>query len=189
LIKIAATWEGILAAQALEKEGIHTNLTLVFSLTQAAACGRARVRLISPFVGRILDWHQQHSDVAYDNESDPGVLSVRQIFDHYKRQGYKTQIMAASFRNMGEILALAGCDLLTISPKFLMELQKSDATVSCRLSAPDNLLKYPEQMELNESEFRLQIMNDAMTCEKLYEGIRQFCRDTEVLEERLQRGS
>ncbi|MDR2419827.1 MAG: transaldolase [Puniceicoccales bacterium] len=188
LIKIAATWEGILAAQALEKEGISTNLTLVFSLAQAMICGRAKVRLISPFVGRILDWHQQHSDVVYDSESDPGVLSVRQIFDHYKKQGYGTQIMAASFRNVGEILALAGCDLLTISPKFLLELQKSDATVSRRLSVPDRPLESSDPLEWKESEFRLWIVNDAMACEKLYEGIRQFCRDAEALEELIQRG-
>jgi transaldolase len=187
LIKIAATWEGILAAQALEKEGIHTNLTLVFSLAQAMVCGRAKVRLISPFVGRILDWHQQHSDAVYYSESDPGVLSVCQIFDHYKKQGCETQIMAASFRNVGEILALAGCDLLTISPKFLMELQRSDAVVPCRLSALDSPLKCSDPLEWSESEFRLQIVNDAMACEKLYEGIRQFCRDTEALEELIQR--
>jgi transaldolase len=188
LIKIAATWEGILAAQVLEKEGIHTNLTLVFSLTQAIACGRAKVRLISPFVGRILDWHQQHSGVIYGSESDPGVLSVRQIFDYYKEQGYGTQIMAASFRNVGEILALAGCDLLTISPKFLMELQKSDVMVSRRLSASESPQKYSDSVALKESEFRLQVVNDAMACEKLYEGIRQFCRDTEALEELIQKG-
>jgi transaldolase len=187
LIKIAATWEGIPAAQALEKEGIFTNLTLVFSLVQAMVCGRSGVRLISPFVGRILDWHQQHSGLVYDSESDPGVLSVRQIFGHYKKQGYGTQIMAASFRNVGEILALAGCDLLTISPKFLLELQKSDATVPCRLSAPDCPQKYPDPLEWNESEFRLRIVKDAMACEKLYEGIRQFCRDAEALEELIQK--
>ncbi|MDR0445201.1 MAG: transaldolase [Puniceicoccales bacterium] len=188
LIKIAATWEGIQAAQQLEKEGIHTNLTLIFSLIQAAACAEANVQLISPFIGRILDWHQRHSGVAYDSESDPGVLSVRRIFNYYKRYGYKTRIMGASFRNTGEILALAGCDLLTISPKFLAELQGSHAKIIRKLYDDGDPMDTPDKLKWEASTFRLQVGNDAMACEKLHEGIRQFCCDTEALEKLIQEG-
>ncbi|MDR2377582.1 MAG: transaldolase [Puniceicoccales bacterium] len=190
LIKIAATWEGIRAAQELEKEGVHTNLTLVFSLVQAIACAEARVSLISPFVGRILDWYQKHPE-AKQGEADPGVLSVERIFEHYKRQGYGTQIMAASFRHIGEILALAGCDLLTISPAFLTELQESSTEVPRKLFVPEKaaeLEKKENLSGLDAAEFQLRLTEDAMACEKLHEGIRQFCRDTEALEELIQRG-
>jgi transaldolase len=188
LIKIAATWEGIQAARQLEKEGIRTNLTLVFSLAQAAVCAEANVQLISPFVGRILDWHQQHSDTLYTAESDPGVLSVRHIFNYYRKHSYKTRIMGASFRNMGEILALAGCDLLTISPKFLAELQESHVEVVRKLCDGGNSVNIPDKLKWEASIFRLRVGNDAMVCEKLHEGIRQFCFDTEALEKLIQEG-
>ncbi|MDR3143365.1 MAG: transaldolase [Puniceicoccales bacterium] len=190
LIKIAATCEGIQAARELEKEGIHTNLTLIFSLVQAIACAEARVGLVSPFVGRIWDWYQKHPEANHEGESDPGVLSVRRIFYHYKRRGYETQIMAASFRHIEEILALAGCDLLTISPTFLAELQESQREVPRRLFIPE-MSGEPEEngnlSGLGAAEFQLQLTKDAMACEKLHEGIRQFCRDTDTLEELIQR--
>jgi transaldolase len=185
-IKIAATWEGIQAARQLEEEGISTNLTLIFSLIQAAACAEANVQLISPFVGRILDWHQQHFGILFDVEADPGVLSVRRIFNYYRRYGYKTRIMGASFRNTGEILALAGCDLLTIDPKFLAELQKSHVKVDRKLYDDWDPVDTPNKLKWDASTFRLQVGNDAMVCEKLHEGIRQFCRDTEALEKLIQ---
>ncbi|MDR0728482.1 MAG: transaldolase [Puniceicoccales bacterium] len=190
LIKIAATGEGIRAAQELEKEGISTNLTLVFSLVQAIACAEARVSLISPFVGRILDWYQKHPE-ANPGGADPGVRSVERIFEHYKRRGYGTQIMAASFRHIGEILALAGCDLLTISPAFLAELQESSMEVPRRLFVPEMTGESEEKenrLGLEAAEFQLQLTKDAMACEKLHEGIRLFCRDTEALEELIQKG-
>lgn len=178
LIKIAATWEGIQAAKVLEKEKIHCNMTLIFSLTQAIACAEAGVTLISPFVGRILDWHKAHG--AAENQVDPGVVSVKGINHYYKQFGYKTEVMAASFRNVDEILALSGCDLLTINPKLLSELAQTDGVVE------DNIMKrtedFAQKQTFNESLFRLALNEDAMATEKLAEGIRLFCRDIRELE-------
>ena len=191
LIKLAGTWEGIQAAKALEAEGIHCNMTLLFSLVQAAACGEAKAQLISPFVGRITDWHKAKlgsnwSDVNNGGANDPGVTSVKRIFYYYKHFGIKTEIMGASFRNTSQILELAGCDLLTISPELLAELQNSSAIVSKKLDAANAASALAAEaittLALDESSFRLQLNNDAMATEKLAEGIRNFCIDTEKLE-------
>ena len=187
LIKIAATWEGIQAAQRLEQEGIQTNLTLLFSFCQAVACGHAGVRLISPFVGRIHDWHKkqagaQWDEVARQGDNDPGVQSVRRIFEYYKRHGVATEVMGASFRNVGQIVALAGCDLLTISPELLAQLAASEAPVDRVLDADAaRRLDLPE-VRHDESAFRLALNDDAMATEKLAEGIRAFCADAIQLE-------
>ena len=191
LIKLAGTWEGIAAAKELEAEGIHCNMTLLFSLVQAAACGAANAKLISPFVGRITDWYKAKlasswSDVDHGGANDPGVTSVKRIFHYYKHFGVKTEIMGASFRNTSQILELAGCDLLTISPELLAELQTSNAAVNQKLD-PSNAAKALAdenitELKLDESNFRLQLNNDAMATEKLAEGIRNFCIDTEKLE-------
>jgi len=185
LIKLAATWEGIAAAKVLEAEGIHCNMTLLFSLVQAAACGAANAKLISPFVGRITDWYKNKlganwSDSQNGGANDPGVASVKKIFHYYKQYGINTEIMGASFRNISQILELAGCDLLTISPELLAELQNSNATVEKKLDAAH--VDKIEMLKLDESSFRLQLNNDAMATEKLAEGIRNFCIDTEKLE-------
>lgn len=191
LIKLAGTWEGIAAAKELEAEGIHCNMTLLFSLVQAAACGAANAKLISPFVGRITDWHKvklasNWSDANNGGANDPGVTSVKRIFHYYKHFGIATEIMGASFRNTSQILELAGCDLLTISPELLAELQNSNATVEKKLdaaNAPQALsTENITALKLDESNFRLQLNNDAMATEKLAEGIRNFCIDTEKLE-------
>ena len=187
LIKLAGTWEGIEAAKALEAEGIHCNMTLLFSLVQAAACGAANAKLISPFVGRITDWFNvklgsQWSDTSHTGANDPGVLSVKRIYQHYKHFGIKTEIMGASFRNTSQILELAGCDLLTISPELLAELQKSDQLVSRKLLEKSESSAEIDMLKLDESSFRLELNNDAMATEKLAEGIRNFCIDTEKLE-------
>ena len=191
LIKLAGTWEGIAAAKELEAEGIHCNMTLLFSLVQAAACGAANAKLISPFVGRITDWHKvklasNWSDTNNGGANDPGVTSVKRIFHYYKHFGIATEIMGASFRNTSQILELAGCDLLTISPELLAELQNSNATVEKKLdaaNAPQALsTENITALKLDESNFRLQLNNDAMATEKLAEGIRNFCIDTEKLE-------
>jgi transaldolase len=190
LIKIAATWEGIAAARELEQRGIHTNLTLLFSFCQALVCGQVGVRLISPFVGRIYDWHKKaagSSWVEADHAAsrDPGVLSVQQIFNYYKRFGIATQVMGASFRNTGQVLALAGCDLLTISPELLAQLAASDAPVERALdAAAARTLDMPEQ-RLDEPGFRLALNQDAMATEKLAEGIRAFVADAVGLEQLL----
>ena len=194
LIKLAGTWEGIAAAKELEAEGIHCNMTLLFSLVQAAACGAANAKLISPFVGRITDWYKAKlasswSDVDHGGANDPGVTSVKRIFHYYKHFGIKTEIMGASFRNTSQILELAGCDLLTISPELLAELQTSNTAVNQKLD-PSNAAKALAdenitELKLDESNFRLQLNNDAMATEKLAEGIRNFCIDTEKLEVRL----
>lgn len=176
LIKIAATWEGIRAAEVLEQQGIHCNMTLIFALEQAVACAEAGVTLISPFVGRILDWYQLHEP---DQNEDPGVASVRQIYQYYKHFGYKTEVMAASFRNIDEITALAGCDLLTISPKFLQELSQMEGSLSDISKNTGALSK----IHLTESEFRLRMNENAMATEKLSEGIRRFCADIRTLED------
>lgn len=180
LIKIAATWEGIRAAEILQKEGIDCNLTLLFSLVQAAACADAGVFLISPFVGRILDWHKAKGGGPYDSETDPGVVSVRDIYAYYKANGIETVVMGASFRNAGEIEALAGCDRLTISPALLDELAADQGDLPRRLS-PDAVSGAPARMRLDEKSFRFLLNEDAMATEKLAEGIRAFVKDLRSL--------
>ncbi len=191
LIKLAGTWEGIEAAKELELEGIHCNMTLLFSLVQAAACGAVNAKLISPFVGRITDWYKAKlgstwNDIDNGGANDPGVTSVKRIFYYYKKFGIATEIMGASFRNTSQILELAGCDLLTISPELLSELQVSQAVIDQKLN-PNNAasalaMENIKPLKLDESNFRLQLNNDAMATEKLAEGIRNFCFDTEKLE-------
>ncbi|MEA9567377.1 transaldolase [Polynucleobacter sp. AP-Nickl1-40-C4] len=191
LIKLAGTWEGIAAAKELETQGIHCNMTLLFSLVQAAACGAANAKLISPFVGRITDWNKAKlgsnwSDSANGGANDPGVTSVKRIFHYYKHFGIPTEIMGASFRNTSQILELAGCDLLTISPELLAELQSRNASVEIKLIPANAQAALQTEgitpLKLDESSFRLQLNNDAMATEKLAEGIRNFCVDTEKLE-------
>jgi transaldolase len=187
LIKIAATWEGIQAAAQLEREGIRTNLTLLFAFSQALACADAGVQLISPFVGRIYDWYKktagsQWDEAANAGANDPGVQSVRRIYNHYKKHGIATEVMGASFRNVGQIIALAGCDLLTISPELLAQLQASDAPVAHALSAAQALkLDLPAQ-HLDQPSFRFAMNEDAMASDKLAEGIRAFCADSRKLD-------
>jgi transaldolase len=180
LVKIAATWEGIRAAEILQREGIDCNLTLLFSLPQAIACADAGVFLISPFVGRILDWHVKGGGGPYTGETDPGVLSVRSIYTAYKKQGVPTVVMGASFRNAGEIEALAGCDRLTISPALLDELAADQGPLPRRLS-PEKATDAPAWTSLDEPGFRFALNEDAMATEKLAEGIRQFVRDLAAL--------
>jgi len=182
LIKIASTWEGIKAAEVLEKEGIRCNLTLLFSFAQAVACAEAGVQLISPFVGRILDWHKAATGKDYLAEEDPGVLSVRQIFNYYKKHGYQTEVMGASFRNKGEILALAGCDLLTISPSLLGELQASSEPVIPHLTPTEATKSGGDKISLDEKSFRYAFNEDAMATEKTAQGIRNFAADIVKLE-------
>lgn len=182
LIKIASTWEGIKAAEVLEKESIRCNLTLLFSHAQAVACAEAGVRLISPFVGRILDWHKAATGRDFSAEDDPGVLSVRRIYNYYKKHGYTTEVMGASFRNKGEILALAGCDLLTISPALLGELQASGEPAPARLSASDAAASNEPKITLDEKSFRYALNEDAMATEKTAQGIRSFAADIVKLE-------
>ena len=190
LIKLAATWEGIEAAKQLEAEGIHCNMTLLFSLIQAAACGQAKATLISPFVGRITDWHKTRlganwDDASHGGASDPGVNSVKRIYRYYKQFGIKTEVMGASFRNIGQIIELAGCDLLTISPELLTNLQDSALPILRQLNAEaGNDIPFLE-LNTTEAAFRLQLNNDAMATEKLAEGIRSFCADIEKLEQLL----
>lgn len=183
LIKIASTWEGIQAAAVLEKEGIHCNMTLLFSLEQAVACAQAGAQLISPFVGRIYDWHQKNTGLAYAAEQDPGVLSVRQIYHYYRKFGIATEIMGASFRNTGQILALAGCDLLTISPDLLQKLSASSDPITVCLNRDSAMNTDLTEQQFTESQFRLAVNNNAMASEKLAEGIRLFCADTVKLEQ------
>jgi len=182
-IKVAATWEGVRAAEQLEREGIHCNLTLLFSFAQAVACAEAGVTLISPFVGRIYDWHKaarKVEDIAI--EDDPGVASVTRIYNYYKRHGYKTQVMGASFRKTAQILALAGCDLLTIAPDLLEKLSKAEGEVPARLTA-DAARRLPIELEsLDEKAWRWLHNEDAMAVEKLSEGIRKFDADARKLE-------
>jgi transaldolase len=182
LIKLASTWEGIKAAEVLEKEGIHTNLTLMFSLAQAAACSDAGVTLISPFVGRIYDWYKKQTGIEYDavkDNNDPGVDSVKTIYNYYKKFGIKTEVMGASFRNIGQIIALAGCDLLTISPDLLAKLQEMNEPLTAALNEADAKNSDAVELKLTEASFRLSLNNEAMAIEKLSEGIRLFCIDTE----------
>lgn len=187
LIKIAATWEGIRAAEVLEREGIHCNLTLLFSFAQAVACGDAGVRLISPFVGRIYDWYRKAAGSAWDEAAmaganDPGVKSVTAIYNHYKRHGIATEVMGASFRNAGQILALAGCDLLTISPELLATLQGSEAPVVRALDAGAARAMDLPAVHFDEAGFRWALNEDAMATEKLAEGIRAFAVDAGKLD-------
>lgn len=183
LIKIAATWEGGLAAKELEQEGIHCNMTLMFSLVQAVHCANSKATLISPFVGRILDWHKKNDGVSsYPPDQDPGVKSVTEIYDYYKKFGIKTEIMGASFRSAEEVLALAGCDLLTISPKFLGELQKSQGPVTQKLDLARAKKADIKELKFNEAQFRFILNDNAMATEKLAEGIRVFAADLRKLE-------
>jgi len=182
LIKIASTWEGIKAAEILEKEGIHCNLTLLFSFAQAVACAEAKVQLISPFVGRILDWHKASTGKDYQGDEDPGVISVKAIYNYYKKFGYKTEVMGASFRNKGEILSLAGCDLLTISPGLLGELAESNDAVEAKLTLEIAAKDTVEKISLDEKTFRLMLNEDAMATEKTAHGIRNFSADIVKLE-------
>jgi len=179
LIKLASTWEGIRAAEKLEKEGIQTNLTLLFSFAQAQACADAGVFLISPFVGRIYDWYKKSTGKEYTGAEDPGVQSVTRIYDYYKANGYNTVVMGASFRNIGQIEQLAGCDRLTISPELLQKLSDDQGELP-RILKPGNAGE--AKQVLNESQFRWGMNEDAMGTEKLAEGIRQFARDQEKLE-------
>jgi len=182
LIKIASTWEGIKAAEILAKEGIHCNLTLLFSFAQAVACAEAGVQLISPFVGRILDWYKASTGKDFQGDEDPGVISVKQIYTYYKKFGYKTEVMGASFRNKGEILALAGCDLLTISPSLLAELQASTDPIERRLSSEISAESDLEKVSYDEKTFRYELNQDAMATEKTAQGIRSFAADIVKLE-------
>lgn len=183
LIKIASTWEGIRAAEVLEKEGIHCNLTLLFSLTQAIACADAKVQLISPFVGRIYDWFKASTGEDYAGANDPGVQSVVSIYNYYKKFGHPTEVMGASFRNKGQIIALAGCDLLTISPGLLEELQNSNDPVPAVLTEENARASSAEAIQLDEKSFRYQLNDDAMATEKTAEGIRKFAIDMIALED------
>lgn len=184
LIKVAATWEGIDAARDLEKEGIHCNLTLLFSMAQAIACAEAKVQLISPFVGRIYDWYRQARGVDHiPGPEDPGVLSVKKIFHYYKKFGYETEVMGASFRNTEEIVELAGCDLLTISPALLGALEQSDETLIRKLDPEESGEMNLERISLDEMHFRWMHNEDAMAVEKLSDGIRRFTADLIRLEE------
>ena len=182
LIKIASTWEGIRAAEVLEKEGIRCNLTLLFSMSQAIACAEAKVQLISPFVGRIYDWYKKSSGIEYSGADDPGVQSVKQIYTYFRKFGYATEVMGASFRKTSQIVELAGCDLLTISPDLLQKLAESDEPVTRKLSAELAQQADMKKISLNESSFRTMLNDDAMGTEKLAEGIRQFSADAVKLE-------
>ena len=185
LVKIASTWEGIRAAEVLQKEGINCNMTLLFSLAQAVAAAEAKARLISPFVGRILDWNKAKTGKNYAAAEDPGVLSVQEIYTYYKKFGYATEVMGASFRNVGEILELAGCDLLTISPALLGELKSSSAPVQRKLSPDLAKESSLNRLELDEKKFRFLLNDDAMATEKTAEGIRLFNADALKLEKYL----
>ncbi|QDV81088.1 transaldolase [Planctomycetes bacterium TBK1r] len=182
LIKIASTWEGIRAAEVLEKEGIHCNLTLLFSLPQAIACAEAKVQLISPFVGRIYDWYKKSTGQEYSGADDPGVQSVGQIYEYYKKFDYKTEVMGASFRNVGQIIELAGCDLLTISPNLLAELQASTDPIEKKLDEAAAKQSDIEKVTMDENTFRFELNEDAMATEKTAEGIRRFAADIRKLE-------
>jgi transaldolase len=187
LIKVASTWEGIMAAGQLEREGIHCNLTLLFSFAQAVACGEAKVTLISPFVGRIYDWHKKQAGSGWDEAAmtganDPGVRSVQRIYNHYKHFDIRTEVMGASFRNVGQILALAGCDLLTISPELLGQLQSSDGAVQRMLDPVSAKSLEMARAHFDEPQFRYALNDDAMASDKLSEGIRLFVTDAVKLE-------
>ncbi|WP_432380059.1 transaldolase [Duganella sp. P38] len=183
LIKMASTWEGIRAAEILEKEGIHTNMTLLFSLPQAIACAEAGAKLISPFVGRIYDWYKKSTGIDYQGAEDPGVQSVKRIYNYYRKFGYNTEVMGASFRNTGQILELAGCDLLTISPDLLQQLADSSAPVERKLSADSGRNAAIGKISMDEPTFRFMLNEDAMATEKTAEGIRAFVADTGKLKQ------
>ncbi len=186
LIKVASTWEGINAAEHLEKEGIHCNLTLLFSMAQAVRCAEAKVTLISPFVGRILDWHKKDRGVSsIPAPEDPGVKSVTEIFHYYKKFGYKTIVMGASFRNKEEIIELVGCDALTISPALLKELESTQGELPLKLNAGESSKMDIQPVKMNEKTFRWMMNEDAMATEKLAEGIRKFTEDLVKLEKRI----
>jgi transaldolase len=193
LIKVASTWEGIQAAAQLEREGIRCNLTLLFSFCQAVACGAAGIQLISPFVGRIYDWYKKSAGAAWDEAAsagvnDPGVKSVTQIFNYYKKHGIKTEVMGASFRNIGQIQALAGCDLLTISPDLLAQLQASEAPLPRALDAAAARAADIPAVSYDEAGFRFALNQDAMATEKLAEGIRLFAVDAGKLDQMIEKG-
>jgi transaldolase len=183
LIKIASTWEGIKAAEQLEREGIHCNLTLLFSFAQAVACADAKIQLISPFVGRILDWHKKSTGKDFTAVEDPGVRSVAAIYNYYKKFGHRTEVMGASFRNKGEILELAGCDLLTIAPPLLAELAASQDAVVRKLSPAAAAADLQPKVSFDEKAFRFALNEDAMATEKTAEGIRLFSADIVKLEQ------
>ncbi len=190
LIKVAATWEGIQAAAQLERRGIHTNLTLLFSLCQAVACAQARVQLISPFVGRIYDWHKKSAGAAWvegehAEANDPGVKSVREIYNYYKKFGIATEVMGASFRNVGQVTALAGCDLLTISPELLANLMTTRKSLERALDPQAAQTLELTRLDYDEAGFRFALNEDAMATEKLAEGIRAFCADSDRLDQLL----
>lgn len=182
LIKLASTWEGSLAAKTLQKEGINCNMTLMFSLPQAIICAEAGAKLISPFVGRIYDWYKKETNKDYQGDNDPGVQSVKQIYNYYKKFDYPTQVMGASFRNKGQILSLAGCDLLTISPELLEELKSSTEPVPQKLSPTIAKNENINKIQLDEKTFRYQFNDNPMAVDKLAEGIRKFAADTITLE-------
>jgi len=183
LIKIASTWEGIRAAEVLQKEGINCNMTLLFSMPQAVACAEAKAKLISPFVGRILDWYKGKTGKDYAPAEDPGVCSVKEIYGYYKKFGYATEVMGASFRSKGEVLELAGCDALTISPSLLHELKTSTQSIERKLSPESAARTQIERLDLDEKKFRWLLNEDAMATEKLSEGIRLFNADAVKLEQ------
>lgn len=182
LIKIASTWEGIKAAEEVEKEGIKCNLTLLFSFAQAVACAESKVQLISPFVGRIYDWYKKDTGIDYVGAEDPGVQSVQNIYNYYKKFGYATEVMGASFRNKGQITELTGCDLLTISPGLLEQLQNDDAPLEAKISAETAAAYAGEKVSLDEKGFRFLFNEDAMATEKTAQGIRAFSADIVKLE-------
>jgi len=187
LIKVASTWEGINAAEKLEKEGIHCNLTLLFSFAQAVRCAEANVTLISPFVGRILDWYKKDRGVSdIPATEDPGVKSVKEIYNYYKKFGHKTTVMGASFRNTGEIIELVGCDALTISPSLLKELENTEAILEKKLDEAKSKLLDIKQVDIDEKSFRWMMNEDAMATEKLAEGIRKFTEDLIKLEKHIE---
>ena len=191
LIKVASTWEGIQAAAMLQQRGINTNLTLLFSFCQAVACAQSKVQLISPFVGRIYDWYKKSAGAKWDEQAssganDPGVQSVRQIYQYYKHFDIATEVMGASFRNTGQIVALAGCDLLTISPELMAELQKSDAPLQRALDPAQSKASEIRRVQYDERQFRWALNEDAMATEKLAEGIRAFAADAVKLEKLVQ---
>ena len=186
LIKIASTWEGIRAAEVLEREGIHCNMTLLFALPQAIACAEAGATLISPFVGRIYDWYKKSTGKEYNGADDPGVQSVQRIYNYYRKFGYPTEVMGASFRNTSQITELAGCDLLTISPELLQKLAESDAPVTRKLTIDAAKSADIEKLSLDEIRFRSMLNDDTMGTEKLAEGIRLFCADAVKLEKMIE---
>ena len=187
LIKIASTWEGIKAAEQLEQEGIHCNLTLLFGLHQAIACAEAKVTLISPFVGRILDWYKKDTGKDYEGADDPGVQSVTKIYNYYKKYGYKTQVMGASFRNLGEIKELAGSDLLTIAPKLLEELNSQEGTLERKLDPAKSASFDMEKISIDQATFEKMHAEDRMAHDKLKEGIEGFSKALEELEQLLEK--